>query len=128
MSNTATYYLPNIDEGNIMFWSLCSQTGSTGSIVLKDDNQIYFNKTKDDSSNNLQVITTDSAIYRGGANLRLEVVLNEGCNINQIINAYNIADSSSRTLGCSYNYCLEDSTDNDFNDYYINVVAWKNIG
>lgn len=128
MSNSANYYLNNINQGDIMFWSLCSQTASTGSIVLKDDNQTYFNKIKDDSSTNLEVIANDSAVYGGGANLRIEVVLNDGCNINQIINSYNITDPSSKTLGCAYNYFLEDSTDNDFNDYYINVVAWKNKG
>ncbi|SFR64779.1 hypothetical protein [Anaeromicropila populeti] len=129
MANTATYKIGNIEKGNIMFWSVCTQCGSHGVVTLKDDQQTYFTAKKDTDDWNLQSLAQAYAIYQGGDNLRLEVeVTYPNADIEQSINSYNITDPSSNIVGYGYNYCIEDSTDNDYNDYYIDLVAWRKKG
>ncbi len=131
MSIKATYYLDNIKKNDIMSWSLSSQTGTTGTITLQDDNnKIYFTAKKsaeDGYAFNVLQPSVQSAVYTGEAKLKLVVTLDQDtAEIKQNINAYSVVEPKSQeALGCGYNIFIEDSTDNDYNDYYVNVVAWS---
>jgi hypothetical protein len=39
-----------------------------------------------------------------------------------------IMDNSGRKVGYVYDVCIEDSTDDDYNDIYINLVGWERRG
>ncbi len=129
MAKNATYFLKNFRQGDYMFWSICSQCQSTATIVLKDDSRTYFTVNKTSPSTDLQKLAQDSAAYQGGNNLRIEIMVNfPNANIQQTINSYNITDSCANIVGHGYNFCIEDSDDNDYNDYYIDIVAWNKKG
>lgn len=128
MSNTATYLITNFQKGDFMAWTVCSQCLSCGTITLKDDNTTYFTAVKQSPSTDLQLISQGSNTYNGGPHLRIEVSLPSGYNVKQCILSSNIVDDVSNIVGYLYNYCIEDSTDNDYNDYYVNLAAWHHKG
>lgn len=126
MANTATYYVPNFQKGDHMYWAIASKAGSKAYIVLKDDNKIYLEVKKEESTLTFKNLALGTATYEGGKNLRIEIIVYdyEKLDIKSSINSFNITDTKSRIVGYGYNYCIEDWTDNDYNDYYINLVAW----
>ena len=130
MATKATYFLQNISSGNFMLWNVCSQAGSKAKIVLKDDTKVYFTIEKKTFDHNLIKLGQDSADYKGGSNLRLEIEVTDhpDLDIRQSINSYNITDQKSNIVGCGYAYCIEDHEDDDYNDYYIDIVAWNKKG
>lgn len=47
--------------------------------------------------------------------------------IKQSLSSANISDTFARKVGCVYDICIEDSS-NDFNDIYLNIAAWSRKG
>lgn len=128
MAKTAMLFLQNFKKNDYMCWHVCSQCYNLGSVVFRDDNTTYFKAEKKSHSTDVQHLAQGSAYYTGGTNLRLEISIETSSNL-QTSNASDaILDSKSRNVGFVYDYCIEDSTDDDFNDIYVNVVAWKKKG
>lgn len=64
-----------------------------------------------------------------GNNLKLVVTCEtEVDEIHENINSYSVTDDKAATLGHGYNFCIEDATDKDYNDIYINLIGWAKIG
>lgn len=122
--------LDTFKRGDYMFWSVCSQAGSKATIVLKDDSKVYFTVNKSTADWHLLKLAQDSADYTGGRNLRIEIEVYDhpDLDIKGSINAYNITTDKGSTVGYGYNICIEDYKDEDFNDYFISIVAWNKKG
>ncbi|SFR64820.1 hypothetical protein [Anaeromicropila populeti] len=126
MANTATFQLNNFENGNIMFWSVFAQTGTHGTITLKDNKKEYFSVRKGTDDERIVSLAQSSAVYQGKANLCIEIdIPDRGVDIKQSINSYNMVDTNSNVIACGYNFCIGAATDKDYNDYYINIIAWK---
>lgn len=128
MAKTTTLFVENFKKGDYMCWHVCSQCYNTGTIVFRDDSKVYFTAEKKSTSTSVQPLAQGSAHYNGGSNLRFDISVDTGTNLQVSPSSDGILDSSGRNVGCIYDFCVEDSTDNDFNDFYINVVAWKTKG
>ncbi len=130
MATKATYTLDTFNKNDFMYWTVSSQAGSKATIILKDDNKIYFTAKKTVSDWNILTLGQGGAQYEGGRNLRIEIEIYDHPDIyiKQSINGYNITTDTAVTVGSGYNICVEDHKDNDFNDYFISVVAWKKKG
>lgn len=129
MSNKATYYLREFKNGDYMLWSVCAQTSNTFKVIIKDDSTVYATFNKNTSAHNLQKLGQDAAYYKGGRNMRVEVEFdNKAIEIKESPVTGGITDRQTNTVGYSYTYCIEDATDNDYNDAYITIIAWRNQG
>ncbi len=111
-----------------MYWHICSQTASTGKIVLKEDIKTYFIAKKTCSANNLHCLEQGGSEYEGGNNLRVEFIINTTYETQIYKVADVILDKQCNNVGFVYNFFVEDGIDNDFNDYYVNIVAWNKQG
>lgn len=60
--------------------------------------------------------------------LFLDIDIPQRSEIRQSISANSITDSLARKVGQIYTFCIEDSTDEDYNDFYINIAAWDKKG
>lgn len=60
--------------------------------------------------------------------LFLDIDIPQSSEIRQSISANSITDSLARKVGQIYTFCIEDSTDEDYNDFYINIAAWDKKG
>ena len=60
--------------------------------------------------------------------LFLDIDIPQSSEIRQSISANSITDSLARKVGQIYTFSIEDSTDEDYNDFYINIAAWDKKG
>lgn len=126
MANKETYFLREFKKGDYMLWSVCSQCYNLFTVVIRDDTKIYKMISKTSTDCTLQKLEQGGDFYTGGANLRVELIFNDGnVDIRESIVSGGITDRRANTVGYTYSYCIEDAWDNDYNDAYINVVAWR---
>ena len=96
------FNLTEIKKGYNIAWTVCSQCLFTGTITLTDDaGTVYFQYPKTNSSTSYQVLGQGHRDFTGDV-LYLHVEV--------------------------YSFCIEDSTDEDYNDFYINIVGWAKKG
>lgn len=129
MAYKETYYLQEFKKGDFMLWSVCSQCRNKFTVVIRDDSTTYATIKKTDTSVELEKLSQNSAFYKGGENLRIEITFEDkSVDIKESIVCGGIVDGHSKTVGYSYTYCLEDYIDEDYNDIYISVIAWNKKG
>lgn len=122
------YKLPELKKGYYLFWSVCTQCMYNCSVQMADNSgHVYFNSKKVSRSTNLQTLEQGNHLLNG-EDLKLIVDIPESSAINQSIPSGAITDSNGLTVGYVYSFCIEDATDEDYNDIYINVVGWKKEG
>lgn len=71
--------------------------------------------------NHLEPIPKENKLF-------LDIDIPQSSEIRQSISANSITDSLARKVGQIYTFCIEDSTDEDYNDFYINIAAWDKKG
>lgn len=121
------YKLPEIKAGMYMCWNICTQTSGHYTLTLKDkQGNVYFSYKKDTFASSLQLVGQGSSDVKG--ELVLTVDCPESAELKQSIDANVITDSSGGTVGQGYSFCIEDWIDEDYNDVYIDIVAWNNKG
>ncbi len=131
MSDFKTYRVAEIDGNDYMVWHVCSQAASLAKIQLKDDRKTYFTAEKKNSSTALQELTPGGQgdFYSGAPNLRIEITVDyPGVDIKGHPASYSIVNTRGLVVGHGWNLAIEDLNDEDYNDYYINIVAWKKKG
>ena len=127
--NMETYYIGGLKKGNLMLWDITSQCSNTFSVTIKDDDQTYVEINKNNYVKELNLLSHEAAIYEGGSNLRIEVVFdNENVQIKTANASGSIRNEKGKSIGCIYNYSLEDGNDSDYNDAVISLTSWKKNG
>lgn len=122
------FKLTEIKKGYNIAWAVCSQCLFTGTITLTDNaGKVYFQYPKTNRSTSYQVLGQGYHDFTGDV-LYLYVDIPESAEINQSITANNVTDSHAGKVGQVYSFCIEDSTDEDYNDFYINIVGWAKKG
>ena len=123
------FYLSSFKKNDFLLWSVCTQAYENFRVVLKDDSYTYFDVSKQQHSTELQKIVQDSAFYRGGSNLCLIITYeNHSLDVHDSKVSGSILDSMAREVGYSYTFCIEDGTDDDYNDAYISIIGWRKKG
>lgn len=126
-NKTEVFSLTEIANGDIMYWNVTSQCYNKFKIVLKAGDKVYFTASKNDNSTDFKKIEEGYAFYDGEkGNLILEVTFdNGGLDVRQSSHCDAITDARSKTVGFAYTYCFEDGVDEDYNDAYLAVMAWR---
>ena len=134
MANTRTFKLEQVRDGDIVFISACSQCASLAEIKFEGlDKDVVIKK--DDPSTELQRFgNVFQAVKKGPAPLSFTITITGQTTPDKkmkvIQNTFIMADKNGKEQGINYVYNIEDvdDGDEDFNDYYINVVAWHRRG
>ena len=124
-----SYPIEIISKNDYMVWHVCTQTCSRGKVELKDDTKVYFSTEKTNTNAELQHLTQGGAFYTGGAHLRIEVTIyNATVKQDASVTNAGITTRTGENVGITYNLCVEDWIDMDYNDYYVNLAAWRKQG
>lgn len=127
---TKTYDVSEVKKGYYMCWHVCTQCWNACSVKLMDGkNKTYFTYSKSfKKSGEVQFLGQGHAKCEAEG-LKLIVTCDTDTGeIKQSINSYNVTDAKASTIGHGYNLCIEDSTDEDYNDVYVDLIGWVNEG
>lgn len=127
---TREYDVSEIKKGYYMCWNLCTQCGNASSVKLIGDNdKKYFEYEKKGGTSGKLEFMGEGHAECTSDHLKLVVTIETDTGeIRQSINSFGITDSHASKVGHGYNICIEDSTDEDYNDTYINLVGWFKKG
>jgi hypothetical protein len=127
--DTATIKLAGIAKGDRITVSAIAACGSTGTITLRDDSAVHATLKKDSQSIQTQFLGHGSAVYGGGANLRVELDISHvsyTMKLRPLVNCLALSDAAGAVKGGAYTIAVEDTADgDDFNDYVITVLSTK---
>ena len=126
---TRFFELEHIRQGDVIYVSACSQCNSTGSIFIEGplSHPVVLRKTSD--SSNIKPLEGDAtAVVTGDGAIRLKVEINVTSELKVIKSGVLIADRDGKEQGLHFAFDIEDGTDNDFNDYWVNVACWHRRG
>lgn len=124
---TKSYDVSEIKKDYYVFWSLCTACRFECEISLVDETgTVYFKYYKDKTSGNVEM----TPLGQGNAQIKgnkLELIVMSNTSIDEIkqsINSFNVTDAKASTVGHGYNFCIEDWTDEDYNDIFIDLTGW----
>lgn len=112
-------------SGYFMSWSVTTQAGNNMTVKLFDNESVYLDKSKKGTSI-LPPLDINGSLIKG-KNLKLQVKSEGAKELKSNISSYNITTPSGMEIGKGINICIEDWTDEDYNDAVIALVAWKNV-
>lgn len=121
--NKITIQLGEFEKGEHLSWFVTTQAAYEVTVTLKDNKKTYFSAKKK-SMNIEPPLAMGNADYVG-SNLVLEISIPQSDGIHPIPSMSSIISDTGKVLGHSFTCCGEDWTDNDYNDFYINIVGWS---
>ena len=124
MKNERVITLEHIRKGDIIFVEACSQCGSKAEITLEGVSPTIELVKSKDSCDLTRLEGGYSAEKKDDGPVQLKISIDNGSQMKVIKTGTILSDIEGIEKGLQYSFCIEDSTDNDFNDYFISVVAW----
>lgn len=128
MSASLSFELEQFSRGYFLAWDITTQCQNTVKATLKADNKEYFNVSKTNHNTGLQLISQSSCDHNQNGTPVLTITVNEASQLKQSLTSGAITDQRARKVGYVYNICIEDQTDEDYNDVYVNIVGWAKKG
>ncbi len=122
--NKVVIRLDSFEKGECLSCFVATQASNRITVTLKDDTNEYFKWTDKDNSARTAVEAVGNKIY-AGSNLVLEISIPQSSGIKTIPSMVDIITETGRVVG--HNFCCsgEDWKDDDYNDFYVNVIGWK---
>jgi len=122
--------LEHVQKGDVLFLSACSQCASTGTISIEGplDRSLVLRKTVKDSEPLPLDGDLRTAVVTGDGPIRLKAEIEVDCDLKVIKSGVLIADRDGKEQGIHFAFDIEDGSDNDFNDYWVNVACWHHRG
>jgi len=124
---TKTYVVPNFTEGLFMAWNMFTQADFEICVTLKDSAKTYVNRACK-ASTNIEPPLAEGNSFIEGNNLKIFVDIPQSSEIKSYINSYNITRPDGTAEGYGFNLFVEGQTDENYNDLYVSLVAWKHKG
>lgn len=121
--NKIVLQLESFQKGEYLSWFVTTQAAYEVTVTLKDDNKTYFSAKK--QSTNIEPPLAVGNDRYAGNNLRLEISVPQSNDIKPLPSMHTMISDTGKVLGHSFTCCGEDWIDNDYNDFYINIVGWK---
>jgi hypothetical protein len=128
MAASLTFELEQFPTGYFLAWTVSTQCWNTVTVSLKVGNTVYFSQSKNGHSVGLQLIAQGNQTHNQNGTPILTITVNEATTLKQSITSGAINDQRARKVGYVYDLCIEDSTDDDYNDVYVNIVGWAKKG
>lgn len=128
MSKSTTFEFGEFKPGYFVAWNITSQCMNTGNVKITCGGKTLVSADKSSRSTNLTLLSQGSATLSTGA-VVVTVTINEATvELKNSKTGGAILDNAGRKVGYVYDVCIEDSTDDDYNDIYINLVGWERKG
>ena len=124
MNNERVITLEHIKKGDIVYIDACSQCGSKAKITLEGVSPTIELVKSKDSCGLTRLEGGFSAEKKDDGPVQLKISIEKGSQMKVIKTGTIISDINGTEKGLQYSFCIEDSTDNDFKDYFITVVAF----
>lgn len=123
---TKTIPLNLLTKGYYMSWFMGTQAAFNICVTLKDDTRTYV-------SNQCRKSTTFGVMDEGfeeivGSNMEIIVDIDSSHNILVVNHPVVVPNVQGLTVAQGYVLCFEDASDQDFNDLYVSLMAWKGKG
>ena len=128
MAKSFTFTFTEFSPGYFLAWTISSQCGNTGKVEIRSGGKTLATAVKNSGNWNFTLLDQNSADIHSGT-VEVEVTVNEA--VAELKNSKTggaIMDNAGRKVGYVYSICVEDSTDADYNDFYINLVGWAKKG
>lgn len=127
--NTRSIELEHISAGDVIYITACSQCASTAKIVLEGDLDSKIELTKNSGECKLTRLEGPYATSKkGDGKVFLQIEIPNDDKMKVIKNIFIMSDINGKEQGINFSFNIEDASDNDFNDYLINVVTWHRKG
>jgi hypothetical protein len=120
---TKEFELEQFAKGNLIAWNVATNCEYTPTIELMDGDKKLFSFTKNEGSH-FQFLGNGSAMLENTAGLKLKVSIPQSSNIKSSIVSGAILNENAKRVGYVYNICIEDFSDDDYNDVYVNIIGW----
>ncbi len=128
MSKSTTFQFGEFKPGYFVAWNITSQCQNTGKVTLECGGKTLVTADKPSRNTNLTMLAQGSATLAAGT-VTVTVTINEATvELKNSKSSGAILDNAGRKVGYVYDVCIEDSTDDDYNDIYINLVGWERKG
>lgn len=128
MAASLTFELEQFPMGYYLAWNVSTQCQNTVNVTLKVGNTVYFSGNKNGHGTNLQMISQGSRDHNCNGTPILTIKVNEATTLKQSITSGAINNQRANKIGYVYDFCIEDSTDDDYNDVYVNIIGWAKKG
>lgn len=122
------FELEQFPKGYFLAWSVSTQCWNTVKVKLQVGKTVYFSESKRNHKTGLQMISQSSRDHDCDGTPILTITVNEATVLRQSVTSGAINDQRARKVGYVYDFCIEDSKDDDYNDVYINIVGWAKKG
>ncbi len=116
----------NIEKGYYISWFVTTQTSSLVTVTLKDSVKTYFSENKQSTEISPALALGDAIVE--GDNLTLSIEVANDSELLGNPHSNDILTDSGNLAGKEYTLCMEDYTDNDYNDIAISIIGWKSKG
>ncbi|MDB4914148.1 MAG: hypothetical protein JWM95_1792 [Gemmatimonadetes bacterium] len=124
---TKAISLQNIPQGWYMAWTMNSQAANNICVTLSDSATTYVSNVCKASTNFMPPLSTGFQQV-AGTNMQLQISIATTDTIQTVLQPYSVPTPTGLIVGQGYTVLLEDSTDNDFNDLFVSIIAWKSQG
>ena len=128
MRDPLTIPIKSFPKGWFVTWNVTSQCGYNGNIQIKSGEIVLEKIEKTSHSSNLQLLGYGS-IITPSEDMAIVVTVYEGSGqIYEQHQANMVLNNKGETVGITMAICIEDSDDQDFNDYCISLAGWAKKG
>lgn len=128
MAKSTTFEFGEFDAGYLVAWNITTQCQNTCSIKITSGNTELISTGKNTPETKLTMLSQGSALLPV-YNVNVTVTVNEATTeLKNSKTSGAILDHVGHKVGYVYDVCIEDGTDNDYNDIYINLVGWARKG
>lgn len=121
-----TFTIDAFPQGYYMSWLVTTQADYLVQAKLFDSTTVYFDASK-------QGIDIEPPLAQGaatilGAGLQLSIEIDTSNDMDNSLNTFTITNAHGDAVGYGYNIFIEDSTDADYNDVCVVLIAWRSKG
>ena len=128
MAKSFTFTFTEFSPGYFLAWTISTQCGNTGKVEIRSGGNTLDTAIKSSGNWNFMLLSQKNADINSNI-VEVEVTVNEATDeLKNSKTGCAILDNAGRKVGYVYSVCVEDSTDDDYNDFYINLVGWAKKG
>ena len=129
MSDSVTIDLSHLPNGWYMKWDMYTQAAREITVTLRDSDTAHtYVDRKSRQSMELGAVAQGHA-YILGEKLELRIdIPGATLDVDSYSESYFTLGRPGNIVGHGYAIALEDAKDDDFNDLYATIVAWKSKG
>jgi hypothetical protein len=126
---TKTVSAPNFSAGMFMAWNIYTQTSQLAQVTLHDSSTTYVNASKQRSSITPPLSIVNSTINGNNMGIKIDEPHAQG-DISISIYTYPVVTDLGGIARYGLDLVMEDAhaVDHDYNDLFINLIAWNHKG